>query len=163
MRSHDLGFPVSYKCTSLRCARLHRFVTGIFDNALAADGITAAQLSVLMCIRERSHTTATDLRSELHMDRSTVSKHIRWLVAHELVEVRLGADRRSKALLLTAAGKRKVRAAHTGWRLAQDRVREWVGAGLGALEPLNHSIASMQSPRPLRRFVRRENFYREDV
>lgn len=163
MRSHDLGFPVSYKCSALRCARLHRFVTGIFDNALAADGITAAQLSVLMCIRERARITATDVRSELHMDRSTVSKHIGWLVAHELVEVRPGADRRSKTLLLTATGKRKVRAAHTGWRLAQDRVREWLGEGLRALEPLNHTIAAMQSPRPLRRWVRRENYYREDI
>lgn len=163
MRREDVGYPITTKCLALQCARLHRFVTGMFDNALSSIGITAAQLSVLMTIREAGATTASQLRTLLHMDRSTVSKHIKWLREHELVTVEEHVDRRCRVVSLTEAGRRKVRSAHPGWRRAQNRVMDLLSSSTGPSMPNVRSvIIQFRSPRPERRRLRAENYYRED-
>lgn len=163
MRKHDIGFPTTEKCLALRCARLNRFISGIFDNALAADGVTSTQLSVLMRIREVEYTTAAHLRSELHMDRSTISKHIKWLKEHGLVETADGIDRRSRRLVLTDLGKGKLRAAHMAWRRAQDRAHDLFGRELTQLGAIDLALQSVGSPRALRRQFRREYYFREEA
>jgi DNA-binding MarR family transcriptional regulator len=112
--------PELCNCLALRQAARH--VTQFYDQFLAPAGLRTTQFSILARLRWFGPLTINALAKELVMDRTTLGRNILPLEREGLIEVTQGsADRRSKELRLTEAGRAKLRQASVGWAEAQAR------------------------------------------
>lgn len=107
-------------CFNLRKAA--RAVSRVFDEELAPVGLKNTQFSLLANLRALSPVAVTELAERVVMDRTTLTRNLGPLERDGLVQVEPGADRRQRVVALTAAGKRKLRAALPHWERAHERV-----------------------------------------
>ena len=123
----------SFGCTCARLRKLTRRLTRIYDARLAEAGIKVTQYS-LLANAARGERTLSEFATELDMDRSTLSRNLAPLAAQGWVSVSVGADPRSRSVSVTAAGRRKLKAALPLWRMAQCETEAILGAaGVGDL------------------------------
>ncbi len=123
----------TFGCTCARLRKLTRRLTRIYDAHLAAQAIKVTQYSLLVNAA-RGERTLSEFAAELEMDRSTLSRNLTPLVAQGWVSVSIGEDPRSRSISVTAAGRRKLKAALPLWRKAQCQVESILGAaGVGEL------------------------------
>jgi DNA-binding MarR family transcriptional regulator len=136
----------SFGCTCARLRKLTRRLTRIYDAHLAAQAIKVTQYS-LLANAARGDRTLSEFAGELEMDRSTLSRNLTPLVAQGWVSVSVGADPRSRSISVTAAGKRKLKAALPLWRKAQCEVEAILGAaGVGELHrKIERALAALPS------------------
>lgn len=91
--------------------------------------------------------TICDLSVALGMDRTTLSRNLKPLLARGLVQSAPGDDRRSKRLVLTAAGEAAWSQAKALWRQAQSELQRRLGedavARLNAL--LDDAFAGLEA------------------
>ncbi len=114
----DLDGPSCCACFNLRKAT--RAVTQLYDAALAPSGLTATQFSILQLATTAGPLSMTALARRLVMDRTTLTRNLRPLVACRLVVVaRDPVDRRSRRVAPTARGRRALAEALPLWRGAQ--------------------------------------------
>jgi len=119
--------PEDCNCAALRKAA--RRVTLLYDRALAPSGLGANQYSILAELeREQGPVTLGRLARAMVMDRSALGHNLRPLERDRLVALKVAAhDRRSRAITLTASGRRRLAEAKTYWRQAQGRVQQALG------------------------------------
>ena len=117
----------SFGCTCARLRKLTRRLTRIYDAHLAAQAIKVTQYS-LLANAARGERTLSEFAIELEMDRSTLSRNLAPLAAQGWVEISVGADPRSRSISVTAAGRRKLKAALPLWRRAQCELESQLGA-----------------------------------
>jgi len=123
----------NFGCTCARLRKLTRRLTRIYDAHLSPQGIKVTQYS-LLANAARGERTLTEFAAELEMDRSTLSRNLAPLAAQGWVSIAVGADSRSRSISVTAAGRRKLKAALPLWRKAQCEVESILGdAGVGEL------------------------------
>lgn len=137
----------SFGCTCDRLRKLTRRLTRIYDTHLAAQAIKVTQFSLLANAARREHTLS-EFAAELEMDRSTLSRNLAPLAARGWVDVSIGADPRSRSISITAAGRRKLKAALPLWRKAQCEVESVMGAaGVGELHRrIKRALAVLPNP-----------------
>jgi DNA-binding MarR family transcriptional regulator len=116
-----------FGCTCARLRKLTRRVTRIYDAHLAAQAIKVTQYS-LLANAARGERSVSEFAAELEMDRSTLSRNLAPLAAQGWVSISIGADPRSRRIGVTAAGRRKLKAALPLWRKAQCEVEAMLGA-----------------------------------
>src|SRR4051812_48820757 len=118
-------------CTCFRLRSLTRKVTQFYDKALAPSGLTVTQYSLMAHARrhEPGAPTVTELAEALFTDRTTLTRNLRPLVDAGLLQLGEGADGRSKAVRVTAAGERAFRAAKPLWKQAQAEIQRRAGEG----------------------------------
>ena len=116
----------NFGCTCARLRKLSRRVTRIYDAHLSAQEIKVTQYS-LLANAARGERTLTEFAAELEMDRSTLSRNLAPLAAQGWVSLGVGADPRSRSVSVTAAGRRKLKAALPLWRKAQCEVESILG------------------------------------
>ena len=115
-------------CTAAKVRRLSRRVSQIYDEALAAHGMTVGQYGLLACLSRRRGTAIGALAGMLAADASTVSRLVRPLEAAGLISIRTSAeDKRSKLVWLSDEGHRRRSAAQAGWQAAQGRIAALLG------------------------------------
>jgi DNA-binding MarR family transcriptional regulator len=136
-----------FGCTCARLRKLTRRVTRIYDAHLAAQAIKVTQYS-LLANAARGERTVSEFAAELEMDRSTLSRNLAPLAAQGWVSISVGADPRSRRIGVTAAGRRKLKAALPLWRKAQCEVEAMLGtAGVGALHGgIEGALAALPNP-----------------
>ncbi len=123
----------AFGCTCARLRKLARRVTRIYDAHLAPQSLKVTQYS-LLANAARGERTVSEFAAELEMDRSTLSRNLAPLAAQGWVSVSVGADPRCRSISVTAAGRRKLRAALPLWRKAQCEIESLLGAaGVGEL------------------------------
>jgi DNA-binding MarR family transcriptional regulator len=137
----------SFGCTCARLRKLTRRLTRIYDAHLAGQAIKVTQYS-LLANAARGERTLTEFAAELEMDRSTLSRNLAPLAARGWVSVSVGADPRSRSIGVTAAGRRKLKAALPLWRKAQCEVETMLGAGgVGELHrKIDRALAALPIP-----------------
>ena len=137
----------TFGCTCARLRKLTRRLTRIYDAHLAAQAIKVTQYS-LLANAARGERTVSEFATELEMDRSTLSRNLAPLAAQGWVNVSIGADPRSRSISVTAAGRRKLKAALPLWRKAQCEVESILGeAGVGELHrKIERALAALPSP-----------------
>jgi DNA-binding MarR family transcriptional regulator len=113
-------------CTCARLRKLTRRLTRIYDAHLAPQAIKVTQYS-LLANAARGERTLSEFAAELEMDRSTLSRNLAPLAALGWVEIAVGADPRCRRIRVTAAGRRKLKAALPLWRRAQCEVEAILG------------------------------------
>jgi DNA-binding MarR family transcriptional regulator len=137
----------TFGCTCARLRKLTRRLTRIYDAHLSAQAIKITQYS-LLANAARGERTLSEFAAELEMDRSTLSRNLAPLAAQGWVNVSIGADPRSRSISVTAAGRRKLKAALPLWRKAQCEVESILGAaGVGELHrKIEHALAALPNP-----------------
>ncbi|MBK5105969.1 MAG: winged helix-turn-helix transcriptional regulator [Burkholderiales bacterium] len=137
----------TFGCTCARLRKLARRVTRIYDAHLASQAIKVTQYS-LLANAARGERTVSEFAAELEMDRSTLSRNLAPLAAQGWVSISVGADPRSRSIGVTAAGRRKLKAALPLWRKAQCEVESVLGAaGVGELHrEIEGALAALPMP-----------------
>jgi len=114
-------------CTCFQIRRAARKVTAIYDRHLADVGLTVTQWGLLANLAGKPPTPIGAYAEVMAMDRTTLTRNIKLLLATGLMTLSPGPDRRTRALTLTAEGKAMVRRAYPTWRAAEMEVREALG------------------------------------
>ena len=110
-------------CLCLHLQRAARAVARRFDEALRPMRLTNGQFSLLMSLNRLEPPTIGAVAALLAMDRTTLTASLKPLERRGLVEVAVdAADRRSRRLSLTAAGRDLLTAALPIWRQEHARI-----------------------------------------
>ena len=113
-------------CFNVRTAA--RAITDLYDRTLAPSGLRIHQFAILSTIYAAGGSTMQELAAELGIDPSTMTRTLKPLQTDGLVEVSAHVDRRAKELVLTRAGRKKLKECHALWRDAQSSLRRRIGA-----------------------------------
>jgi len=112
-------------CASWNSRLAARRITQFLDRAVAACGLTVAQLGLLAQVAASADDTLGALARRAGLDQSTLSRNLRTLEGEGLIEITLvEADLRRRAVWLTETGARRLEAAIPVWREAQARLAD---------------------------------------
>ena len=119
-----LPFAVAHKvrdtCLCLHLQRAARVAARRYDEALRPAGLTNWQFSLLMSLNRAEPPAMGDVATLLGMDRTTLTANLKPLERRGLVKVTVDkADRRSRRLKLTPAGREVLIEALPLWKRAQ--------------------------------------------
>lgn len=115
--SFETTLMVRDTCLCLHLQRAARAVARRFDEALRPLGLTSGQFSLLMALNRPEPPRLGPVASLLAMDRTTLTANLKPLERRGLVRVTVDpVDRRSRILLLTAAGRELLSMALPVWR-----------------------------------------------
>jgi DNA-binding MarR family transcriptional regulator len=108
---------VHRSCLCLQLQRAARAVARHFDEAFRPQGLTNGQFSLLMALNRVEAPTIGSVAGLLAMDRTTLTAALKPLERRGLVAITVdAADRRSRRLGLTAAGRGALASAMPVWR-----------------------------------------------
>ena len=114
-------------CTCARLRRTARRMTQAYDQALRPSGLRLTQYSVIANVVRADGLSVTDLANRLTMDRTTLTRNLRPLEKAGFVRIEAGPDRRSRAVSVTAGGRRAYAKAVKLWQEAERRFRRNMG------------------------------------
>src|SRR5437763_17035155 len=121
MSSEHLPFATTLEvrdtCLCLHLQRAARAVARRFDAALRPLGLTSGQFSLLMSLNRPEPASIGNVSSLLAMDRTTLTANLKPLERRGLVTVAADdADKRTRRLSLTPAGRALLSTAVPMWR-----------------------------------------------
>lgn len=124
-KADDLPFSLTLEvrdaCLCLHVRRAARTMARRYDEALRPVNLTSGQFSLLMSLNRPHPPTMGDVASLLALDRTTLTANLKPLVRRGLVEMSADeADKRSRRMTLTSAGRDVLIAAMPYWYAAQD-------------------------------------------
>ena len=114
-------------CTCANLRQAARVVTQKYDAALQPAGLKATQFALLATLAKRGDLPHTHLAEALVMDRTTLTRNLKPLIAKRLISVENVADQRVRRIKLTAKGSRVFENALPHWAAVQSKIV----AGLG--------------------------------
>jgi DNA-binding MarR family transcriptional regulator len=122
-------------CLCLHAQRAARALARRFDEVLRPVGLTNQQFSLLMALNRPEPPPMGPVAKLLAMDRTTLTAALKPLERRELVRVEAAAaDRRTRLLVLTAAGSAVLAAGVPIWRETHAEIeRQLQGFGPDAL------------------------------
>lgn len=127
----------SSTCHCIQLRRAASRVTERYDVALAPAGLTVGQYSLLAHLERLEPVSVSRLAEELELERTTLVRTLKPVLARQLVADAAEPGRRSRALTLTGEGRTLLEQARPLWRAAQEDVERRLGeGGIAALEAL---------------------------
>lgn len=106
-------------CLCLHVQRTARALARRFDEALRPVGLTQGQFSLLTSLNRAEPSTIGAVAALLALDRTTLTANLKPLERRGLVKVKVDrADKRSRRLILTPAGRAILAAAAPIWKRA---------------------------------------------
>ena len=127
----------SSTCHCIQLRRAASRVTERYDMALAPAGLTVGQYSLLAHLERLEPVSVSRLAEELELERTTLVRTLKPVLARQLVADAAEPGRRSRALMLTGEGRTLLEQARPLWRAAQEDVERRLGeGGIAALEAL---------------------------
>lgn len=118
-------------CLCLHVQRTARALARRFDEALRPVGLTQGQFSLLTSLNRAEPSTIGAVAALLALDRTTLTANLKPLERRGLVKVKVDrADKRSRRLILTPAGRAILAAAAPIWKRAHAETERLLrGAG----------------------------------
>lgn len=116
------------ECLATRVRQLSRIVTRMYDDAMRPLGITASQYTLLAQLASRDGITAVEIGHDLDIEKSTLSRNLKRLLALGLIVMDPPAGRRGRGLHLTAKGQDTLKDAYPIWIDAQSRALGVMGS-----------------------------------
>ena len=114
-------------CISTRVRQLSRIVTRVYDDALRPMGITASQFTLLTQLAQQDGITAVEIGHSLDIEKSTLSRNLKRLLALGHLTMDPPAGRRGRGLHLTPKGEAVIQKAYPVWMDAQSRTIQTMG------------------------------------
>ena len=124
----DIAEATAGTCLATRVRQLSRIVTRVYDDAMRPLGITASQYTLLAQLAARDSITAVEIGHELDIEKSTLSRNLKRLLALGHINMDPPAGRRGRGLHLTAKGQAVLKDAFPIWQDAQKRTIGAIGA-----------------------------------
>lgn len=138
----EITLQVRDSCLCLYVQRAARALARRFDDALRPLGLTNGQFSLMMSLNRPSPPSMKEVSALLAMDRTTLTANLKPLERRQLVTVSVDhADRRSRLIALTPAGRTLLAAAYPIWQQAQDALEKRL-AGID-LEQLRSALIAL--------------------
>lgn len=126
---HDRTVHVRDTCLCLHVQRAARALARRFDAVLAPLGLTNGQFSLLMSLNRPQPPGLGDVATLLVMDRTTLTANLKPLARRGLMKIAVDKqDRRSRRLMLTAAGRALLGTAYPLWKAAHAETERLVTA-----------------------------------
>jgi DNA-binding MarR family transcriptional regulator len=117
-------------CLCLHVQRAARALARRFDDALRPHALTNGQFSLLMSLNRPEPPPMGPVASLLAMDRTTLTAALKPLERRGLVQITPDpADRRSRILKLTAAGRKLLAEALPVWKQIHDEIEREIPSG----------------------------------
>ena len=108
-------------CIATRVRQLSRIITRVYDDAMRPLGITASQFTLLTQLASRDGITAVEIGGGLDIEKSTLSRNLKRMLALGLINMDPPAGRRGRGLHLTPKGQAVIKDAYPIWLTAQAR------------------------------------------
>ena len=124
----DIADNTGANCLATRVRQLSRIVTRVYDDAMRPLGITASQYTLLAQLASRDGITAVEIGYDLDIEKSTLSRNLKRLLALGHIVMDPPAGRRGRGLHLTPKGMTVLKEAYPVWQLAQSRTTAVMGA-----------------------------------
>ena len=102
-------------------------LTRLYDDKMAASGLTVTQFSQLNSIRQLGKPTLNELASATGLDRTTLARNVRVLEKLGYLNMTIGEDARTRLIQMTQSGKRAFEAAIPLWHGVQSGLIESLG------------------------------------
>ena len=137
-------------CACLGFRKASRSVTQLYDQFLNPCGLRSTQLVVLLSAYVLGSSNLRRLADELAMDRSTLTRNLKPLIAQRLLQTMPAKGRgRSKVIEVTPRGQELLLTAAPLWEQAQNALRERLGGErLGrVVEDLAAVTSAVRKPR----------------
>jgi len=132
----------SETCIATRVRQLSRIITRVYDDALRAHGITASQFTLLTQLAQQDSITAAEIGFTLDIEKSTLSRNLKRLLALGHIIMDPPAGRRGRGLHLTPRGQAVIKDAYPVWLAAQNRATEAMGQSSRAT--LDHLVSQAE-------------------
>jgi len=140
----DIAETTASACLATRVRQLSRIITRVYDDAMRPLGITASQYTLLAQLAQRDAITAVEIGHELDIEKSTLSRNLKRLLALGHINMDPPAGRRGRGLHLTPKGQAILKDAFPIWQDAQKRAFTVMGAeSLGTLDHLLHQAEKL--------------------
>ena len=123
----DIAAAAASACLATRVRQLSRIVTRVYDDAMRPLGITASQYTLLAQLASRDGITAVEIGHELDIEKSTLSRNLKRLLALGHLTMDPPAGRRGRGLHLTPKGQAVLKEAYPIWQDAQRRATAVMG------------------------------------
>jgi DNA-binding MarR family transcriptional regulator len=124
----NIAESTSAACLATRVRQLSRIITRLYDDAMRPLGITASQYTLLAQLASRDGITAVEIGHDLDIEKSTLSRNLKRLLALGLIIMDPPAGRRGRGLHLTSKGQAVLQDAYPVWQSAQNRAISVMGA-----------------------------------
>jgi DNA-binding MarR family transcriptional regulator len=112
-----------FACACATARLVARALTQLYDTALRGTGLEAPQFALLLTLDKAGPLSQAALGRRYALDKTTVSRNLRWLERQGWVQGEAGSDRRERRFALTEDGRERLAQAHPRWRKAQERLR----------------------------------------
>ena len=123
----SIATSTSEGCIATRVRQLSRIVTRVYDDAMRSHKITASQFTLLTQLAQTDGITAAEIGLELDIEKSTLSRNLKRLLALGHIIMDPPAGRRGRGLHLTPRGQSVIRDAYPVWQAAQRRATDVMG------------------------------------
>lgn len=123
----EIAETTAASCISTRVRQLSRIITRVYDDALRPLGITASQFTLLTQLAQQDGITAVEIGHSLDIEKSTLSRNLKRLLALGLLTMDPPAGRRGRGLHLTPKGQDVIQKAYPVWKDAQTRAVRVMG------------------------------------
>lgn len=124
----EIAAATAEMCIATRVRQLSRIITRVYDDAMRPHGITASQYTLLTQLAQRDGITAVEIGFALDIEKSTLSRNLKRLLALQLIIMDPPAGRKGRGLHLTPKGQAVIKDAFPVWREAQHRATQVMGA-----------------------------------
>lgn len=113
-------------CTCFQLRRASRRTSQVYDHHLATADLSLNAYSILR--RAREPRPLGTLADALGMDRTTLTRNLKPLIAAGLLSSQPGEDSRQRQVHITAKGTRRLQKAQPLWQQAQDEIEALFGS-----------------------------------
>jgi DNA-binding MarR family transcriptional regulator len=133
------GQPGTNICAHANLRKAMRVVSQAYDAALKPSGLRATQFTLLAVLSHRGEIPLTKLSEILVMDRTTLTRNLKPLLAKGWVEIGREKDERIRLVSITGPGRSIMAEAMPLWRDVQGRVAGKLGQTrlTGLIDDLN--------------------------
>src|SRR5262249_12734989 len=114
-------------CSCFAARRTARLVTQHYERHLKPSGLRATQFTVLAMLAVAGAQPLSELSDRLGVERTTLTRNLRTLIARGWVTQWSVGDRRVRLLAITGSGTAAARAALPHWREAQASIANRLG------------------------------------
>lgn len=129
-------------CLCLHVQRAARMLARRFDEALRPFDLTSGQFSLLVSLNRPEPPTIGSVATLLAMDRTTLTANLKPLERRGLLKVGVDKDdKRSRRLIITAAGRALLRKAYPTWKATHVEIEFLIANG--SADQLRNALRSL--------------------
>lgn len=119
--------PIKSICACIMLRRAASAVTEMYDAALAEYGISLNQYSIIVNLNRIGVATTTELAEKIGLERSTLVRNLKAIVAKGYIENISDEKKRDNRLQVTEAGREVLEKAAPKWQATQDKITDCLG------------------------------------